>query len=154
MLNSNCSARIWTIQAEKEGINVCHAVGPVLFGHTARVWDCCVADSVSSAMTLACLFFYHLLNFVYCWDTTGIHSSWQASRSVSLLQDLTESWIWKKYLEDAWKPFSFYLPFCSFSSYIRSSLFSVHLSMECRNYMIFLSSLFIQSACLGRFFYL
>ncbi|KAL8147906.1 hypothetical protein AgCh_005287 [Apium graveolens] len=39
------SARIWTIHAEKEGINVCHTVGPVLFGHTARVWDCCVADS-------------------------------------------------------------------------------------------------------------
>lgn len=39
------SARIWTIHADREGLNVSHAVGPVLFGHTARVWDCCLADS-------------------------------------------------------------------------------------------------------------
>ncbi|KAL1816485.1 hypothetical protein DCAR_0520886 [Daucus carota subsp. sativus] len=39
------SARIWTIHVEKEGLDICHSIGPVLFGHTARVWDCCIVDS-------------------------------------------------------------------------------------------------------------
>ncbi|XP_021279955.1 uncharacterized protein LOC110413462 isoform X3 [Herrania umbratica] len=41
------SARIWTIHV---GQNNCddkrEVVGPVLFGHSARVWDCCVSDSL------------------------------------------------------------------------------------------------------------
>ncbi|KAL8544780.1 hypothetical protein ACS0TY_005123 [Phlomoides rotata] len=46
------SARIWEIQAEKriacnavqDGVN--HLAGPVLFGHNARIWDCCIFDSL------------------------------------------------------------------------------------------------------------
>ncbi|KAG6412590.1 hypothetical protein SASPL_125273 [Salvia splendens] len=46
------SARIWKVQAEK-GIS-CSAAqeqvnqieGPVLFGHNARIWDCCIFESV------------------------------------------------------------------------------------------------------------
>ncbi|WRX08182.1 WD40 repeat - like 5 [Theobroma cacao] len=41
------SARIWTIHV---GQNNCddkrEVIGPVLFGHSARVWDCCVSDSI------------------------------------------------------------------------------------------------------------
>ncbi|KAF8401230.1 hypothetical protein HHK36_012160 [Tetracentron sinense] len=41
------SARIWTIRAEKEdSADPREAVGLVLFGHNARVWDCCIADSL------------------------------------------------------------------------------------------------------------
>ncbi|THG03233.1 hypothetical protein TEA_009861 [Camellia sinensis var. sinensis] len=45
------SARLWTVHAErKEFDNFAeilgsHSVGPVLFGHSARVWDCCIFDS-------------------------------------------------------------------------------------------------------------
>ncbi|KAL2535206.1 Transducin family protein/WD-40 repeat family protein [Forsythia ovata] len=46
------SARIWEIQAEKassysladDSFN--HLTGPVLFGHNARIWDCCIYDSL------------------------------------------------------------------------------------------------------------
>ncbi|XP_042002796.1 uncharacterized protein LOC121752004 isoform X1 [Salvia splendens] len=46
------SARIWEVQAEK-GIS-CNATqeqvnqieGPVLFGHNARIWDCCIFESL------------------------------------------------------------------------------------------------------------
>lgn len=41
------SARIWTIHAQQ---NDCdekrEVVGPVLFGHSARIWDCCISHSV------------------------------------------------------------------------------------------------------------
>ncbi|XP_052189497.1 uncharacterized protein LOC127799469 isoform X2 [Diospyros lotus] len=45
------SARLWEIHAERKEpdtveILVSHSIGPVLFGHTARVWDCCIFDSV------------------------------------------------------------------------------------------------------------
>ncbi|KAK6118147.1 hypothetical protein DH2020_048131 [Rehmannia glutinosa] len=46
------SARIWEVEAEK-GVSckdvqdrVNHSAGPVLFGHNARIWDCCIFDSV------------------------------------------------------------------------------------------------------------
>ncbi|KAL0436033.1 UNVERIFIED_CONTAM: WD repeat-containing protein 6 [Sesamum radiatum] len=43
------SARIWEVQAEK-GVSckdrVNHLAGPVLFGHSARIWDCCIYDSL------------------------------------------------------------------------------------------------------------
>lgn len=48
------SARIWTIHAEREvsdrsgEILDTGSVGPVLFGHNARIWDCCISNSVSS----------------------------------------------------------------------------------------------------------
>ncbi|KAI8522511.1 hypothetical protein RHMOL_Rhmol13G0002700 [Rhododendron molle] len=46
-----CSARIWAIHERKEfegslEIAGSHAVGPVLFGHNARVWDCCIFDDL------------------------------------------------------------------------------------------------------------
>ncbi|KAM7526949.1 hypothetical protein LguiB_030359 [Lonicera macranthoides] len=43
-------ARIWSVNTEREGFDnptqevVSHSVGPVLFGHSARVWDCCIFD--------------------------------------------------------------------------------------------------------------
>ncbi|KAL3827740.1 hypothetical protein ACJIZ3_016542 [Penstemon smallii] len=46
------SARIWEVQPEKEGSTktlpdmVNHLTGPVLFGHNARIWDCCISDSL------------------------------------------------------------------------------------------------------------
>ncbi|PIN24561.1 hypothetical protein CDL12_02708 [Handroanthus impetiginosus] len=46
------SARIWEVQAEKGDLckdvqdRVNHFTGPVLFGHNARIWDCCVFDSL------------------------------------------------------------------------------------------------------------
>ncbi|GAV64080.1 WD40 domain-containing protein [Cephalotus follicularis] len=42
------SARIWAFHAEwKESDNLKEeTVGPVLFGHNARVWDCCISDSL------------------------------------------------------------------------------------------------------------
>ncbi|KAL1553047.1 hypothetical protein AAHA92_13772 [Salvia divinorum] len=46
------SARIWEVQAEKEiscnGVQeqVNHSEGPVLFGHNARIWDCCIFESL------------------------------------------------------------------------------------------------------------
>ncbi|KAK9266700.1 hypothetical protein L1049_007353 [Liquidambar formosana] len=40
-------ARIWTVRAEiKDSDNPMDVVGPVLFGHNARVWDCCIFDSL------------------------------------------------------------------------------------------------------------
>ncbi|XP_011079487.1 uncharacterized protein LOC105162994 [Sesamum indicum] len=43
------SARIWEVQADK-GVSckdrVNHLAGPVLFGHSARIWDCCIYDSL------------------------------------------------------------------------------------------------------------
>ncbi|XVF80749.1 hypothetical protein PTKIN_Ptkin15bG0100100 [Pterospermum kingtungense] len=40
------SARIWTVHARQ---NDCdekrEVVGPVLFGHSARIWDCCISNS-------------------------------------------------------------------------------------------------------------
>lgn len=38
-----CSARIWTIHDHDDRKEV---VGPVLFGHSARIWDCCISDHV------------------------------------------------------------------------------------------------------------
>ncbi|KAA3462396.1 putative WD repeat-containing protein isoform X1 [Gossypium australe] len=35
------SARIWTIHDHDDGREI---VGPVLFGHSARIWDCCISD--------------------------------------------------------------------------------------------------------------
>ncbi|KAL2510452.1 Transducin family protein/WD-40 repeat family protein [Abeliophyllum distichum] len=46
------SARIWEIQAEKASSysladnSFNHLTGPVLFGHNARIWDCCIYDSL------------------------------------------------------------------------------------------------------------
>lgn len=41
------SARIWAIDAEqKDSDNSEENVGQVLFGHNARVWDCCISDSL------------------------------------------------------------------------------------------------------------
>jgi len=45
------SARIWAIHERKEfddslEIAGSHSVGPVLFGHMARVWDCCIFDDL------------------------------------------------------------------------------------------------------------
>ncbi|CAA0824947.1 Transducin family protein / WD-40 repeat family protein [Striga hermonthica] len=46
------SARIWEVEAENKvsckSLPGCvnHLVGPVLFGHNARVWDCCIFDSL------------------------------------------------------------------------------------------------------------
>ncbi|KAI3449343.1 hypothetical protein Pfo_006008 [Paulownia fortunei] len=46
------SAHIWEVEAEK-GVSckevqnrVNHLAGPVLFGHNARIWDCCIFDSL------------------------------------------------------------------------------------------------------------
>ncbi|XP_059625527.1 uncharacterized protein LOC132268736 isoform X2 [Cornus florida] len=44
------SARIWSVHEEKkdnpsEAVDS-HSVGPVLFGHSARVWDCSIFDSL------------------------------------------------------------------------------------------------------------
>ncbi|XP_021895939.1 WD repeat-containing protein 6 [Carica papaya] len=41
------SARIWTIDVERKySDNLEEDVGQVLFGHNARVWDCCISDSL------------------------------------------------------------------------------------------------------------
>ncbi|CAK9145270.1 unnamed protein product [Ilex paraguariensis] len=46
------SARIWAVHAERSGAknsvgdDVSYSMGPVLFGHSARVWDCCIFDSL------------------------------------------------------------------------------------------------------------
>ncbi|KAL7200223.1 hypothetical protein ACSBR1_032192 [Camellia fascicularis] len=46
------SARLWTVHAERKEFDNSaeilgsHSVGPVLFGHSARVWDCCIFDSL------------------------------------------------------------------------------------------------------------
>ncbi|XP_022757740.1 uncharacterized protein LOC111304949 isoform X3 [Durio zibethinus] len=41
------SARIWTIHIQQNGFDdKREAVGPVLFGHSARIWDCCISDSL------------------------------------------------------------------------------------------------------------
>ncbi|KAL6515884.1 hypothetical protein OROGR_019189 [Orobanche gracilis] len=46
------SARIWEVEVDK-GVSgtdlqdrVNHMAGPVLFGHNARIWDCCIFDSL------------------------------------------------------------------------------------------------------------
>ncbi|GKF91219.1 WD repeat-containing protein 6 isoform X1, partial [Tanacetum coccineum] len=46
------SARIWEVGtgqsdlADGAEVTVSHSSGPVLFGHSARVWDCCMSDSL------------------------------------------------------------------------------------------------------------
>lgn len=45
------SARIWDVHTARKGLDVAaevvsHSIGPVLFGHSARVWDCCICDSL------------------------------------------------------------------------------------------------------------
>lgn len=51
-----CSARVWVLDESKclqcsaEVPN--QSVSSVLFGHTARVWDCCIFDHVRSGNTL------------------------------------------------------------------------------------------------------
>ncbi|CAK7348505.1 unnamed protein product [Dovyalis caffra] len=41
------SARIWAVRDEpKDSDNKEEVAGPVLFGHNARVWDCCICDSL------------------------------------------------------------------------------------------------------------
>ncbi|XP_061366242.1 uncharacterized protein LOC133309475 [Gastrolobium bilobum] len=38
------SARVWALSIEREG-SMCHdPIAVVLFGHNARVWDCCISD--------------------------------------------------------------------------------------------------------------
>lgn len=47
-----CSARVWTIHGARNGYDKPGvSIGPdldgfVLFGHNARVWDCCISDFV------------------------------------------------------------------------------------------------------------
>ena len=55
------SARIWAVSDElKDSDNGEEEVaGPVLFGHNARVWDCCICDSVSNIKSwFSCFFSY------------------------------------------------------------------------------------------------
>jgi hypothetical protein len=54
------SARIWAVRDElKDSDNREEEVaGPVLFGHNARVWDCCICDSVSPIRSWFTYFFY------------------------------------------------------------------------------------------------
>ncbi|EEF47191.1 nucleotide binding protein, putative [Ricinus communis] len=42
------SARIWAVEAEQNDPDnqVMETAGTILFGHTARVWDCCIFDSL------------------------------------------------------------------------------------------------------------
>ncbi|KAJ7977730.1 WD repeat-containing protein [Quillaja saponaria] len=40
------SAHIWEVASERDDSVGCHPVGLVLFGHNARVWDCCIVDSL------------------------------------------------------------------------------------------------------------
>lgn len=66
-----CSARIWEIQTEKghrgfssmqNGVN--QSRGLVLFGHNARIWDCCIFDSVSLRV-YSCDFLYAKVSYLY-----------------------------------------------------------------------------------------
>lgn len=43
------SARIWEVHAEywKDSDSIEEVGSSVLYGHNARVWDCCLTDSVS-----------------------------------------------------------------------------------------------------------
>lgn len=45
----SCSARIWEVRAEywKDSDSIKEVSSSVLYGHNARVWDCCLTDSVS-----------------------------------------------------------------------------------------------------------
>ncbi|KAB2052554.1 hypothetical protein ES319_A12G129200v1 [Gossypium barbadense] len=40
-VSDDLSARIWTIHDHDDRREI---VGPVLFGHSARIWDCCISD--------------------------------------------------------------------------------------------------------------
>ncbi|KAK8718200.1 hypothetical protein V6N13_045443 [Hibiscus sabdariffa] len=41
------SARIWTIPGlQSDSDDKREVVGPVLFGHSARIWDCCISDNL------------------------------------------------------------------------------------------------------------
>ncbi|XWS76708.1 hypothetical protein CRYUN_Cryun01aG0201000 [Craigia yunnanensis] len=41
------SARIWTIHVQQnDGDDKWEVLGPVLFGHSARIWDCCISHSL------------------------------------------------------------------------------------------------------------
>lgn len=40
-----CSAHVWEICAETKASD--KSISLLLFGHNARVWDCCISDSVS-----------------------------------------------------------------------------------------------------------
>lgn len=64
-----CSARVWTVHAESSGSDEPRdsvdpdLVGLVLFGHNARVWDCCISDLVSFTRSLCndCFLFFNNL---------------------------------------------------------------------------------------------
>ncbi|KAL0389769.1 UNVERIFIED_CONTAM: hypothetical protein Scaly_0334000 [Sesamum calycinum] len=60
------SARIWEVQAEKGECKdrVNHLAGPVLFGHTARIWDCCIYDS-TGADGCICYLQHNMLNLEF-----------------------------------------------------------------------------------------
>lgn len=53
-----CSARVWAVHTERNGSDKPgYSIAPeldgvVLFGHNARVWDCCISDSVSFIKSL------------------------------------------------------------------------------------------------------
>ena len=53
-----CSARVWAVHTERNGSDKPgYSIAPeldgvVLFGHNARVWDCCISDSVSFTISL------------------------------------------------------------------------------------------------------
>ncbi|KAK2649780.1 hypothetical protein Ddye_017269 [Dipteronia dyeriana] len=42
------SARTWAVDAEKRASDSIEVVSSVLYGHNARVWDCCLTDSVNA----------------------------------------------------------------------------------------------------------
>lgn len=64
-----CSARIWAVHTERNGSDKPgNSIDPeldslVLFGHNARVWDCCISDSVSftKSLFIYCFFFFNNL---------------------------------------------------------------------------------------------
>ncbi|KAL0284448.1 UNVERIFIED_CONTAM: hypothetical protein Sangu_2823800 [Sesamum angustifolium] len=58
------SARIWEVQAEKGEDRVNHLAGPVLFGHSARIWDCCIYDS-TGADGCICYLQHNMLNLEF-----------------------------------------------------------------------------------------
>lgn len=62
-----CSARIWAVHAEwKDSDSIDKVESSVLYGHNARVWDCCITDSVSltsSWFTVYVVFFPVLMMF-------------------------------------------------------------------------------------------
>ncbi|TKY61668.1 WD repeat-containing protein 6 [Spatholobus suberectus] len=48
------SARVWTVPIEREH-SLCHdPISLVLFGHNARVWDCCISDNLIVTVSEDC----------------------------------------------------------------------------------------------------